>query len=252
MRSSAFLLFTLFTVLASAFPAVGHAQLRGSRASVERIYRQARNHDLTFFRSGEGVREAAESGTLVRLASNRDFVLYQVSYPYVLPTTRTFVTRLATQYRAACGEQMVVTSGTRPTSLRLRNSVDKSVHPTGMAVDLRRPTRGSCQRWLRNTLVELNRTGAIEAVEERHPPHFHVAVFPRPYLAYLDGRGVDVPSARAFAAAGGGGSTYRVRRGDSLWSIARRHETTVSKLRSANEMRGSRIVPGQTLTIPRE
>jgi LysM repeat protein len=42
-----------------------------------------------------------------------------------------------------------------------------------------------------------------------------------------------------------------VRSGDSLWSIARRHGTTVDRLRSANGLRTSRVKPGQTLTIPR-
>lgn len=232
-------------------PAATAQTLRGSRASVERIYRQARDHGLTFFRTSGGVREANDRGDLVRLVPNENFRLHQVSHPYVLPTTRTFVKRLAGQYRAACGEKMVVTSGTRPKSIRLANSVDKSVHPTGMAVDLRRPTRGSCQRWLRNTLVELNRTRAIEAVEERYPPHFHVAVFPRPYLAYVGGR-VDLTPAQAFTDGGSGASTYRVRKGDSLWTIARRHGVSVARLRRANEMSGSRIKPGQVLAIPDE
>jgi hypothetical protein len=52
-----------------------------------------------------------------------------------------------------------------------------SVHPTGMAVDLRRPS-GRCLTWLRRTLLAAERRGAIEATEERHPPHFHVAVLP--------------------------------------------------------------------------
>jgi LysM repeat protein len=41
-----------------------------------------------------------------------------------------------------------------------------------------------------------------------------------------------------------------VREGDSLWAIARRHGTTVRKLRAANDIRGSRIYPGQLLTVP--
>jgi LysM repeat protein len=43
---------------------------------------------------------------------------------------------------------------------------------------------------------------------------------------------------------------YEVRSGDSLWSIARMHGLTVTELRRANGIRGSRIDPGQTLTIP--
>jgi hypothetical protein len=60
--------------------------------------------------------------------------------------TDLFVKRLAGQYRAACGERLVVTSLTRPASLQPRNASDRSVHPTGMAVDLRVPPTSSCRR----------------------------------------------------------------------------------------------------------
>jgi membrane-bound lytic murein transglycosylase D len=44
--------------------------------------------------------------------------------------------------------------------------------------------------------------------------------------------------------------TYRVRQGDNLTVIARRHGTSVTALRSANNLRGDRIRAGQTLRIP--
>lgn len=154
----------------------GAQSLRGSRASVDRMYDQARDHDLTFFRTGRGVRSAARDGDLVRMSGNENYRLHAVNYPYALETTRTFVQRLASQYRDACGERLVVTSGVRPTSYRLFNSVDKSVHPTGMAVDIRKPARRSCLEWLRSTLLHLERQGAVEATEEFRPPHFHIVV----------------------------------------------------------------------------
>jgi len=43
---------------------------------------------------------------------------------------------------------------------------------------------------------------------------------------------------------------YRVQRGDNLIRIANRHGVTVSSLRSANNLRGDRILAGQTLRIP--
>ena len=43
---------------------------------------------------------------------------------------------------------------------------------------------------------------------------------------------------------------YRVRRGDSLSRIARRHRTTVSRLKRANRLRGSFIRAGRKLKIP--
>ena len=230
--------------------------LRGSRASVERIYRQAHNHELHFYETSAGVRKAAENGVFVRLRGNANFALADVSHPYVLPTTHTFILRLAQQYRSACGERLVVTSAVRPRSLRLINSVDKSVHPTGMAVDLRKPANTRCLNWLRTTLLHLESTGAIEAVEERNPPHFHVAVFPNPYTRYVQRQGGPAPARVAAATSGRiGGSlaadgTYRVRQGDSLWSIARRNNLTIEQLKAANDLRTSRIVAGQVLRIP--
>jgi LysM repeat protein len=233
--------------------------LRGSRAKVERAYRQALSHELHFYESSSGVRRAAERGRFVRLSGNAHYTTDGVSYPYVLPATHTFVTRLAGQYHAACGERLVVTSATRPRSFQLINGSDKSVHPTGMAVDLRKPQRAKCLQWLRSTLADLNGSGAVLATEEFRPPHFHVAVFPEPYRRYVERRGGTVRVASAArtssatqvaAATTASRKTYRVQRGDSLWGIARRHGTSVEELKRANEMRSSRIVAGQTLVIP--
>ncbi|HEX2189927.1 MAG TPA: DUF5715 family protein [Longimicrobiaceae bacterium] len=241
-----------------ATPADGQATLRGSRGAVDRAYRKAHDHDLTFFRNATGVRSAANRGELVRLKGNADFRIHQVTYPYVLPTTVTFVQRLAAQYRSHCGEKMVVTSAVRPKSFRLVNSVDRSVHPTGMAIDIRKPAKARCASWLRETLLYLEGRGVLDATEERNPPHFHVAVFPAPYLEYL-GRGSGEPrkAARAgeakparSAASTAERKTHRVQRGETLWGIARRHGTTVERLKAENSIRSSRIDPGQVLRIP--
>jgi nucleoid-associated protein YgaU len=226
--------------------------LRGSPATVDRMYRQAQNQDLGFAKSASAIRQAHRDGELVRLDGNADYSLANVSYPYVVPAVHVFVLRLASQYRAACGEQMVVTSAIRPTSMRLANSVDKSVHPTGMAIDLRKPRNSRCLSWLRNTLLALENGGVLEAVEERNPPHFHVAVFPNQYGSYVQNRtGGSVQLVTASRSNGSSGATtYKVRRGDSLWTIARRNNTTVDRLREANDLNGSRILAGQVLRIP--
>ena len=44
-------------------------------------------------------------------------------------------------------------------------------------------------------------------------------------------------------------TTYRVKRGDTLFSIARLFDTTVDKLKSLNRLRGSRIAVGDRLTV---
>lgn len=235
-----------------AAPAAAQS-LRGSPASIDRMYRHARSADLTFFRTGTGVRGAARDGDLVRMSGNDDYRLSGVSYPYTLASTRTFVQRLGAQYRQRCGEKLVITSALRPTSLRLANSTNRSVHPTGMAVDIRRPRNGACLAWLRETLLYLESQGVIEATEERRPPHFHVAVYPAPYRRYVGtgaGGSESRTASRGNSSSSASRTTYRVRAGDSLWGIARRHDTTVDQLRAANDMRGNRIVAGQVLVIP--
>jgi hypothetical protein len=204
------------------------------------MHDQAVEHELHFYQTRAGVRRAVGREQLVRLGGDASYALHRVSLPYVMPSTRLFVQRLGGQYRAACGETLVVTGATRAATRQPRNASDQSVHPTGIAVDLRRPSNGKCLRWLRSTLLSLENIGAIEAIEERRPPHFHVAVYPAPYRAYVASQR-DRPES----------TTYRVRRGDTLWGIAARHRTTVDRLMSANELGGARIVPGQTLVIPR-
>jgi LysM repeat protein len=249
LRFAASLLVPAALVLAAA-PS-GAQTLRGSPASVDRMYQQARSHDLTFYRTATGVRGAARDGDLVRMTGNADYRLAGVSHPYALSITRTFVQRLARQYRQTCREQLVITSAMRPTSLRLVNSVDRSVHPTGMAIDIRRPNNARCLAFLRETLLSLERAGVIEATEERRPPHFHVAVYPGPYRRHI-GDAEEAPAEQRSASRSSAPrrDTYRVRQGDSLWEIARRHNTTVDRLRVANDMRTNRIVAGQVLIIP--
>jgi membrane-bound lytic murein transglycosylase D len=45
---------------------------------------------------------------------------------------------------------------------------------------------------------------------------------------------------------------HRVRRGDTLFSIAKRYDTTVQDLKEWNRLRGNAIKVGQRLTILRD
>jgi len=151
--------------------------LRGSHASVNLMYRRAQRGGLDFYETTTEVKRAVVRGELVQLNGNRHYVVHNVRMPYVRPETKAFVTELAVDYHRACGAPLVVTSAVRPMSRKLRNSSSLTVHPTGMAVDVRKPS-GRCLTWLKRTLLAAERRGAIEATEERRPPHFHVAVLP--------------------------------------------------------------------------
>ena len=233
-------------------PAVAQS-LRGSMESVERMYAHARTEQLSFYETPSDVRDAAKEGRLVRLESNGTMQLHNVRYPYVRPSTRMFVERLATQYRSECGEALVVTSGVRPATRQPRNSIGElSVHPTGMAIDLRKPRKTKCLRWLRATLLDLESGNVLEATEEHVPAHFHVAVFPTEYTRYASAKAKGDANARVALAThtSGGITTYRVHEGDTLWDIARAHATTVDAILGANDLETDVIKPGQELRIP--
>ena len=240
------------TALSALAAAPSAAQsLSGSTASINRMYRHARAEKLSFYETPGGVRRAVDAGRLERLTPDSNFTLHAVGYPFVRTTTHTFVERLGAQYRAACGEPMEVTSAVRPATRQPANSAARSVHPTGMAVDLHKPEDAKCRRWLRETLIELEGRGVIEATEEFAPPHFHVAVYPTPYRQYVAERTRPMTRlAQSAASAAAAPVTYRVRRGDTLWSIARAHDTTVEAIRNANDLGSSVIQPGDTLVVP--
>jgi hypothetical protein len=221
-------------------PALAAQSLAGSTSSINRMYRQARAEGFSFFETGASLRRAVNAGALVRLdADGRDIELHEIGYPYVRPATLTFVKRLGAQYREACDESLVITSAARPSTRQPPNATARSVHPTGMAIDLRRPRDRECLRWLRAALLGLERKGLIEATEERSPAHFHVAVFSTPYARYAMSR------ARSGAVA-----TYVVRAGDTLSDIAREHDVTLKALVRVNGLDDETIVPGQELKIP--
>ena len=46
------------------------------------------------------------------------------------------------------------------------------------------------------------------------------------------------------------GSTYTVKSGDSLWSIARKYDTTVSELQNLNNLTSTTLQVGQVLQLP--
>jgi LysM repeat protein len=246
-RVSGFLVLLILGIAAAgaAQPLVAQ-NLRGSARSVDYQYRVANDHDFTFMESPAQVERFVKAGYIVPVRGNRNFDLHGVSYPYARPETRTFILRLAEQYRRGCGEKMVVTSLTRPLSRQPRNASTKSVHPTGMALDIRRSNSRACRSWLESVLVSLEKTGVLEATKESRPPHYHVALFPQPYARYV----ANLTSRANTRIAAADAMDYQVRNGDSLWDIARSHGTTVDDLKQVNDLRGSRIYAGQVLRVP--
>ncbi len=266
--------------------------LLGSRESLLRQNEQAQAHGFSYLRTSADVRDYAKRGVLVRLRGNADYDVEsdEVSFPYARPEVKLFIERLSDQYRSACGEKLVVTSLTRPITRQPHNASVISVHPTGMAADLRRSSVTACRSWLETTLLDLEGRGVLEATKEQYPPHYHVALYPNPYLRSI-GSGelpraevadVDIAddpaparpahvrhavsrrsrhrSHTALAAKRSGhgrhvrhatnGKKYRVGRGDSLWKIAHRSGVSVARIKQANRGRSHHLKPGQVLAIP--
>lgn len=233
------------SVLLLCCGAAAQAQtLLGSRATMERQNLAAVNYGYSFMQTSGEVMKHVEQGYLIKVGTTRHLDLHQVSFPYARAQVKLFVDRLSTQYHSACGEKLTVTSLTRPINKQPANASQASVHPTGMAVDLRIPPRGKCRSWLENTLLSLEKTGVLDVTRERNPPHYHVAVFTEDYASYV--AGVDSEA----AGQGRPASEYTVRRGDTLSIIAKRTDTTIQALRAANGLRGDLINVGQKLQIP--
>lgn len=245
--------------------------LKGSRASMERQNQEAVRYGYTFLRTSQAVKQFVNEGHLVRIEPGQHFDLHDVSHPYARPAIKTFIDRLSAQYHASCGEKLTVTSLTRPIDKQPSNASSDSVHPTGMAVDLRVPSKQSCRSWLERTLLSLEGTGVLDVTRERRPAHYHVAVFTRTYenyLATLDqapaaavaaiasqneasaSAAIAATATTARATARSTPSVYTVKRGDTLSTIADRLGTTVSRLRATNGLRGSMIRVGQKLDVP--
>jgi hypothetical protein len=160
--------------------------LAGSSSSMERQHEVAVRRDYTFVETPAEVKELVEDSRLVPLRGGADYTLANVSHPVARPEVRTFVERLGAQHREACGERLVVTSLTRPQGEQPGNAHSLSVHPAGMAVDFRVSRNAECRTWLESTLLGLERAGVLDVTRERMPPHYHVAVFPDAYSAYVE------------------------------------------------------------------
>ena len=143
------------------------------------------DESLTFSDDAAEVQKLVAGGGLETVVPNGDYAMSGVSYPFAVPEVRVFIERIAEQYREANGSQLVVTSLTRPSSQQPRNAHDLSVHPAGMAVDFRVPRTAAERKWLESVLLELENAGVLDVTREHYPPHYHVAVFPIPYAAYL-------------------------------------------------------------------
>jgi hypothetical protein len=165
------------------------ASLRGSREAMVQQNNVAKQHGLKFHRTPAEITASVRSGDLVELAGNDDYEVADfVQWPYLVPEARLFVERLSSQYRETCGQRLVVTSAVRPSAQQPRNSHALSVHPAGMAIDLRVSDRPACRQFLETAILNLERRGVLNGIREVNPPHYHIALFPSQYMEYAKDR----------------------------------------------------------------
>jgi hypothetical protein len=174
-----------------AFPArvASAAELAGSPASMVHQHAIAVEEDYSFLRTPADIERFVAAGRLVPVTPTADYTLSGVSYPYTRPEVLSFIEHFAASYRAATGSRLVVTSLTRPEAKQPANAHVLSVHPAGMAVDLRVPTDAADRSFLERSLLSMERAGLLDVTREHHPSHYHIAVFApkfEPYAALLD------------------------------------------------------------------
>ena len=114
-------------------------------------------------------------------------------------------------------------------------NLDRAVEETRLAVVQHRVRRGETLSHIAQRYGV--RLSALQAAN-RGVSSRHLAV----------GQRIAVPADGASASSAGADVVYRVRRGDTLWEIARRHSVSVTELRRWNGI-GSRIYPGQQIRI---
>ena len=152
------------------------AALLGSRPKVQATYFGAVSRGVSFYDDMDDARAAIAAGRFVPLYGNHYYATYRMTLAYATPQAKAFIEWLAPQFVEHCDEMMVVTSALRPKSRSPRNGSQWTVHPAGIAVDIRKPRNQACKPWLRQVLLDAQNKGLVDATEEFHPPHFHIAV----------------------------------------------------------------------------
>lgn len=155
---------------------IGRVSLVGGEvSSSQQQLGYAQKQQLPFMATEAEYQTRISSGYFIRLES--PFMEVHARRPYALPSTVVFVAELAREYYdEGCG-LLVVKDALRLTSERPSNGSLYSVHPAGMAVDIRTkyiPTE--CADWLRTYISQKEAEGKVDGTQEWKPEHLHVVV----------------------------------------------------------------------------
>jgi Family of unknown function (DUF5715) len=149
----------------------------GELSTSERQLAYAVARGIQLMHTEADYQNAVRSGQLVRL--NHPNLEVGARRPYALPTTVRFISEVAEQFvTAGCG-RLRINDAVRLTSERPQNGSPDSVHPAGMALDLRVINLSEqCYAVLFELLHAAERDRRADVTREWAPEHFHVVVIP--------------------------------------------------------------------------
>ncbi len=171
--------------------------LKGAASSIVKENEKARVDGIEFIKDMNRLAEMVRDGKVVPLPESA-FVKINPNIPserrYCLPETAKFLTEMATASKNYNSnfEPLMINSSVRPIDVQMElrkknpNAISNSTHPTGATVDIAynanphyKGMSGTQIHWTERYLTEKERSGLIQATEERNQPVFHVMVFKR-------------------------------------------------------------------------
>lgn len=157
------------------WPSTEVSLVGGCQTTSEQQFQYALKQNLTPVTTAAEYADRIARGQFVRLEGPHLLVL--AKRPYALPSTVAFMMELSAAYHATGCGQVIVKDAVRLVSERPPNGSIHSVHPSGMAVDIRvRYIKPACADWLRMYVRQKEAVGAVDATHELHPEHLHIVV----------------------------------------------------------------------------
>jgi hypothetical protein len=147
----------------------------GEVSSSKQQFGYAMENQLPFMTNEADYETRIASGYFVRLEG--PFLEVHAKRPYALPSTVAFATEMSVAYNTfGCG-RLVIKDTLRLTTERPKNGSPESVHPAGMALDIRtKYIPVECADWLRTYISQKEAEGKVDGTQEWKPEHLHIVV----------------------------------------------------------------------------
>ncbi len=158
--------------------------LGGELSSSERQLAYTKANAIPLISSNADYWELVRRGYLVSL--RHPDLEVGAKRPHVLPTTARFIYEIAEQFRTAGCGRLRINDATRLVSERPKNGSPYSVHPAGMALDVRVINLSErCYAELNRLLHTAEAELQADVTREYKPEHFHVVVIPYEEVRFI-------------------------------------------------------------------